>query len=73
MNNQSRNLVEEQARVGQTLQVIGFTGEEPASHASQIESSFTLAKVLQQIVFEGMSPEDAVAWGEQQYLDFISH
>ena len=72
MNNQYRNLVEEQARVGQTLQVIGFTGEEPASHASQIESSFTLAKVLQQIVFEGMSPEDAVAWGEQQYLDIIS-
>jgi multiple sugar transport system substrate-binding protein len=72
MNNQYRNLVEEQARVGQTLQVIGFTGPEPAPHASQIESSFTLAKVLQKIVIEGLSPEDAVAWGEQQYLDIIS-
>jgi hypothetical protein len=58
--------------VGQTLQVIGFTGPEPAPHASQIESSFTLAKVLQKIVIEGLSPEDAVAWGEQQYLDIIS-
>lgn len=72
MNNQYRNLVEEQARVGQTLQVIGFTGTEPAPHASQIESSFTLAKVLQKIAFEGLSPEEAVAWGEQQYLDIIS-
>jgi len=72
MNKQYRNLVEEQARVGQTLQVIGFTGADPAPHASQIESSFTLAKVLQKIVYEGMSPEDAVAWGEQQYLDIIS-
>lgn len=72
MNNQYRNLVEEQARVGQTLQVIGFTGAEPAPNASQIETSFTLAKVLQQIVFEGLSPEEAVAWGEQQYLDIIS-
>jgi multiple sugar transport system substrate-binding protein len=72
MNNKYRNLVEEQARVGQTLQVIGFTGAEPAPNASQIETSFTLAKVLQQIVFEGLSPEEAVAWGEQQYLDIIS-
>jgi multiple sugar transport system substrate-binding protein len=72
MNNQYRNLVEEQARVGQTLQVIGFTGKTPAPHASQIETSFTLAKVLQKIVFEGLGPEDAVNWGEQQYLDIIS-
>lgn len=72
MNMQYRNLVEEQARVGQTLTVIGFTGEEPAPHASQIESSFLLAQVLQQIVYEGLSPEDAVEWGEQQYLEIIS-
>lgn len=72
MNSEYRNLVEKQAEVGQTLQVIGFTGEEPAPHASQLESSFTLAKVLQRIVFEEMSADEAVEWGEQQYREIIS-
>jgi hypothetical protein len=54
------------------VQVIGFTGTESALHASQIENSFTLGKVLQKIVLEGMSPQQAVAWGAEQYQVIIS-
>jgi multiple sugar transport system substrate-binding protein len=57
---------------GKTVQVIGFTGTESAPHASQIENSFTLGKVLQKIVLEGMSPQQAVAWGAEQYQVIIS-
>ncbi|HET8985836.1 MAG TPA: ABC transporter substrate-binding protein, partial [Trueperaceae bacterium] len=68
---ENRELVSVQASIADSVSIIGFTGETPAPSASQLESSFTLGKVLQQIVLEGLSPEDAVAWGAQQYRDII--
>jgi len=65
------DLVTVQAQVGSTVDIIGFTGSAGAPHASEIESSFTLGKVLQRIVLEGESVEDAVAWGAAQYQDII--
>lgn len=68
---ENRSLVSVQASIADSVSIIGFTGGTPAPSASQIESSFTLGKVLQKIVLEGMSPEDAVAWGAEQYRAII--
>jgi multiple sugar transport system substrate-binding protein len=68
---ENRELVAAQASIADSIWIIGFTGEEPAPHASQIESSFMLGRVLQRIVLEGHTPEDAVAWGARQYRDII--
>lgn len=65
-------LVQAQTDLANTVTIIGFTGSEPAAHASQIENSFILGKVFQKIVLEGMTPEQAVTWGQQQYEAIIS-
>lgn len=70
---QVADMVSVQAQVGGSVDVIGFTGSIGAPHASQIESSFTLGKVLQRIVLEGESAEDAVAWGAAQYQDIVEN
>jgi multiple sugar transport system substrate-binding protein len=70
---QVADMVKVQAQVGGSIDIIGFTGPESAAHASQIESSFTLGKVLQRIVLEGDSPADAVKWGAAQYQDIIEN
>ncbi|MCL4236977.1 MAG: sugar ABC transporter substrate-binding protein [Anaerolineae bacterium] len=70
---QVADLVTVQAQVGSSIDIIGFTGPEGAPHASQIESSFVLGKVLQRIVLEGESPVAAVAWGAKQYQDIIEN
>jgi multiple sugar transport system substrate-binding protein len=70
---QVADMVKVQAQVGGSIDIIGFTGPESAAHASQIESSFTLGKVLQRIVLEGDSVEDAVKWGAGQYQDIIEN
>lgn len=68
---ENQKLVSTQAGIADSVNIIGFTGETPAPSASQLESSFTLGKVLQQIVLEGMTPEEAVAWGADQYRDIV--
>ncbi len=68
---ENQRLVSAQASIADSVSIIGFTGATPAPSASQLESSFTLGKVLQRIVLEGMSPEDAVTWGADQYRDII--
>lgn len=70
---QVADMVSVQAQVGGSIDIIGFTGPQGAAHASQIESSFTLGKVLQRIVLEGDSVEDAVKWGADQYQDIIEN
>jgi multiple sugar transport system substrate-binding protein len=67
----NQHLVMAQAAVADSIWIIGFTGDEPAANASQIESSFTLGRVLQRIVLEGQTPENAVGWGAAQYRDII--
>lgn len=66
-----RDAMEKQIEAGDTLEVIGFIGDEPSRFSAEIESSFLLGRVLQRIVLDGWSVDEAVEWGQEQYEAII--
>lgn len=72
LNQQYADLIEAQAQAMDRVATIGFSNGCKSLLAGSYEGSFTLGAVLQKIVLEGESVEDAVAWGHEQYEQILA-
>lgn len=67
LNQQYAGLIDGQAEAMGRVATIGFSNECSSLLAGAYEGSFTLAGVLQKIVLQGWTAEDAVTWGHEQF------
>jgi multiple sugar transport system substrate-binding protein len=67
MNKKYAPLIKGQVEAMTTISTIGFENGCRSSKAGAYEGSFLLGAVLQKIVINKMSPQEAVAWGQSEY------
>ncbi|MEW6046741.1 MAG: sugar ABC transporter substrate-binding protein [Bacillota bacterium] len=66
-----RQTVETQIAALKASEVIGFT-KGHSKNAGALEGAFLLGEVLQKIVIDGWTPEQAIAWGHQRYEEIVA-